>query len=159
MGGSEIHAWNNTIFGAGQNCMRTIDRGNGNFGVLDIQNNHCMSDQGLISVGPGGNTFTNNNNIVMSTSAAGSAGFSSSGTFAYSPTSSSSALVGAGANLSGLASGPTATLVLDTSYGGTRTPKSRPSSGAWDVGAYEFSSSGSSGIPAPPTNLRIVGVQ
>jgi hypothetical protein len=157
---SEIHAWNNTIYGGTQDvCMRTIGRGNGNFGVLDIQNNHCISDGGLISTGPSGNTFKNNNNVVVNTSTAASQGFKTTGTFAYAPPSSSSPTVGAGANLTGLASGNFATLAKDTTYGGIRSANSRPSSGAWDAGAYQFSSSTSSGAPAPPTNVKVLSVQ
>ncbi len=57
-----------------------------------------------------------------------------------------SIVIGAGANLTSL--GITA---LNTSKGGI----ARPSSGAWDAGAYEFGS-GTSSAPAPPTNLRAV---
>jgi hypothetical protein len=58
-----------------------------------------------------------------------------------------------------LASGNLATLALDTSYGGMRTANSRPASGIWDVGAYQFSSSGTSSVPSPPTNVKVVAVQ
>ena len=157
---SEIHAWNNTIYGGTSDvCMRTIGRGNGNFGVIDIENNHCISDVGTITLGTNANTYKNTNNVLMGTSAAGSQGFTSSETYAYSPTSGSSGTVGAGANLTTFASGNTASLVKDTIYGGVRTAKSRPSSGAWDAGAYEFSSSGASGAPAPPTNVKVLVVQ
>jgi len=54
-----------------------------------------------------------------------------------------SALIGAGANLTSL--GITA-LDSDTSAGGTRTPVSRPTTGPWTAGAFQFQS------PPPPTN-------
>ena len=59
---------------------------------------------------------------------------------------SGSLAIGAGANLTSL--GITA---LDTAKGGTP----RPSSGAWDAGAYAFNT-GTSSAPAPPTNLKAV---
>ena len=159
-GSSEVHAWNNTIVGGSSDvCMRTIGRGNGNFGVIDIENNHCISDVGMITLGTNANTNKNTNNVLMSASAAASQGFSSSGKYAYSPTSASNGTVGAGANLTSLASANTATLAKDTTYSGARSTNSRPSSGAWDAGAYQFSSSGSSGAPAPPTNVKVVVIQ
>jgi hypothetical protein len=160
MAASQIHAWNNTVVGGSADvCMRTINRGNGNFGVIDIRNNHCISDSGLISLGAGANTMTNSNNVVMSTATAAAQGYTSSETFAYSPTSASSGTVGAGISLSSLASGATATLASDTTYGGLRATKTRPASGAWDAGAYVFSGSATSGAPAPPTNVKVLTVQ
>src|SRR4029077_13899624 len=157
---SEIHAWNNPIVGGSRDvCMRTIGRGNGNFGVIDIENNHCISDVGMITLGTNANTYKNTNNVLMDTSAAASQGYTSSETYAYSPTSGSSGTVGAGTNLSGLASGNAATLDKDITYAGVRPTNSRPSSGAWDAGAYQFSSSGASGAPAPPTNVKFVVIQ
>ena len=57
----------------------------------------------------------------------------------------------AGADLSSLATGPLASLSSDTSAGGTHTPVVRPSSGAWDMGAYAYSSAVN-----PPTGLTVV---
>jgi hypothetical protein len=159
-GSSEVHAWNNTIdAGSGGVCMRTVGRGNGNFGALDIRNNHCISDVGTISLGPSGNTYLNTNNVLMSTATAASQGYTSSEIYAYSPTAATDGTVGAGINLANLVSSVFSTLSTDTSYGGIRLSKSRPSIGAWDAGAYEFSSSGTSGAPAPPTNLKVLVIQ
>jgi hypothetical protein len=158
--GSAVHAWNNTVYGGSSTyCMRTVDRGNGNFGALDIQNNHCISDAGVISLGPGGNVYTNKNNLLMSTATAASQGYTSSETYAYSPTAASNGTVGAGTNLTSLATAATALLATDTTYNGARPGKTRPASGAWDAGAYEFSSSGVSGTPAPPTNVKVLVIQ
>ncbi len=57
----------------------------------------------------------------------------------------------AGGNLENLATGALSSLASDTSDGGARTPTARPSSGAWDMGAYMYV-----GSPAPPTNLTAV---
>ena len=61
--------------------------------------------------------------------------------------------IGKGANLSSIATGSLAALAYDTSAGNTRTPLARPSSGAWDIGAYQYSSDPP---PAPPTSLTAV---
>jgi hypothetical protein len=154
---SEVHAWNNTIFaGSGGVCMRTISRGNGNFGVLDIQNNHCISGSGILTNSQTGNTFTNVDNLLMSLATATSQGYTSAQTFAYSPTLVGNATVGVGANLTSLASGATASLVNDSTYGGTRSTNGRPApAAAWDAGAYEFSGA----APSPPTNVSIIILQ
>jgi len=155
---SQVHAWNNTIYaGSSQVCFRT-PVGSGNFGVLDLQNNLCISDAGLIAIVQTGNTYTNNNNVLMGTSAAASQGFTSSGQYAYAPTASTNGTVGAGVNLASLATGNFATLLKDTTYAGTRTTLSRPS-GAWDVGAYQYGASSTSGTPTPPTNVKVLVVQ
>jgi hypothetical protein len=154
---SEVHAWNNTIFGgSGGVCMRTVSRGNGNFGVLDIQNNHCISGSGILTNSQTGNTFTNVDNLLMSLATATSQGYTSAQTYAYSPTLVSNATVGVGANLTSLASGATASLVNDTTYGGARSTNGRPApAAAWDAGAYEFSGA----APSPPTNVTVIILQ
>jgi hypothetical protein len=161
--GSSVHAWNNTIYaGSGTYCMRTIDRGDGNYAVLDIENNHCISDQGTISLGITGSTYTNKNNVLMGTATAAAQGYTSSEAYAYSPTAATDGTVGAGINLTSLVTGATAilgTLTADTTYTGIRLTQSRPATGPWDAGAYEFSSTGTSGAPAPPTNVKILVVQ
>jgi len=151
------YAWNNTVYGGSTAaCFRTLSQG-GSWAIVDIRNNHCISDIGLLYNGT--SPTTNTNNLTQSVSTATAQGFTSSETYAYSPQSATSATLGGGANLLSLSSGNIATLALDSSYGGMRTPNSRPTSGAWDVGAYQFSSSGTSGVPSPPTNVKVVAVQ
>jgi len=53
-------------------------------------------------------------------------------------------------NLSGSATGPLATLAEDTTDGGTRTPDPRPTTGAWDIGAFAYVGTS---VPSAPTNL------
>jgi hypothetical protein len=67
---------------------------------------------------------------------------------------SGSPVIGAGINLSSLASGYLASLQDDTSKGDTRTPQARPTSGNWDIGAYLYGSGG--GAPQAPTGLAAV---
>jgi len=156
-GSNAAYAWNNTVYGGGATaCFRTLSQG-GSWGTVELRNNHCISDVGLVY---SGSTITaNSNNVTQSVSTAASLGFSSSETYAYSPTSGSSGTVGAGMNLMSLASGNSATLALDTSFGGKRSPNTRPSGGSWDAGAYQYSSSGKSIVPSPPTNVKVVAVQ
>jgi len=140
--GSQVHAWNNTVVGgASLDCMATVNRGNGNFGTLDLQNNHCISNVGIISLAITGNVFTNNNNLLMSTTTATAQGYTSSESFVYSPSLITNGTVHAGVNLSSLETlnppgFPVASIANDTTYGGTRLVNIRPS--LWDIGAYQF---------------------
>lgn len=133
------YAWNNTIYGGSGSCIRAHSRGNGNFGVLDLRNNHCITDSGTpINLEITGNTYTSIDNLTQSTSAASAQGYTLGETYVYSPTTGTSATVGQGSNLTSFASGQVASLASDTTYGGARVTITRPGSGAWDVGAYEF---------------------
>lgn len=53
-----------------------------------------------------------------------------------------SPVINAGTNETSLCSGSVSALCSDTSYGDQRIPVARPSSGAWTVGAYNFSGGG-----------------
>jgi hypothetical protein len=153
---SSVHAWNNTIYaGSTLNCLRTISRGNGNFAVLDLQNNHCISGTGFATYGITGTTFTNVDNLLMNLSTAISEGYTNSSSYYYSPQSSGGATVNAGTNLTSLATGATATLAADTTYGGPRMTNPRAASGSWDVGAYTFSGSTPSYMPTQITPILL----
>jgi len=146
--GSEAHVWNNTMYGGPiMVCIRTIDEGNGNFNVLDFQNNFCMSDLGFATLPLVGNTQIFNNNVLMGTADAATAGLSSLQPFAYQPTAPDcgglisttlSCPVGAGTSLTNLATGGFLSLANDTTYGNERTPNARPSIGPVDAGAYQY---------------------
>lgn len=139
---SEVHAWNNTAYaGSSIPCFRTLSQGGPNFAVLDIRNNHCISDNSLLLNQNPGNSQTLTPNTTMTTAVATSQGYTASQTFAYSPTLATNGTVGAGNNLSSLATGNFTTLQNDTTYGGTRTTNARPGSGAWNSGAYQLVSS------------------
>ncbi len=138
---SAIHAWNNTIYaGSGTYCMRLVNRGNGNIGTLDLENNHCITGQGLITIDSGvsANSYSNTTNLTMSLATASSQGYTSSETYAYSPTAASNSTVGAGTNLTSIITAPSASLANDTTYGGLMATNERPATGAWDIGAYEY---------------------
>jgi hypothetical protein len=136
---SSVYAWNNTVVGGtGDVCMQTINRSNGNFQLLQLINNHCISDQGIITLNITGNTYTNTTNILMGTSTATAQGYTSSQTYAYSPTVSSNGTIGLGTNLESTAINQFVTLQQDTTYGGARGPNNHPPTISWDVGAYQF---------------------
>jgi len=108
-------------------------------------------------------------NLVPQTEAVASAqGYSIAQPYAFSPTASGNATVGAGENLtslcatiSGIDAGAGTACLSDTTYAVSyntsnhtvsypaRTPVARPATGAWDVGAYQFAN----GQPSPPTGL------
>lgn len=107
--------------------------------------------------------------VTQSQSATNGQGYSYTQTYEFSPTSSSGSTVGVGANKTSLCNAmpdanAAAACKRDTTYGvtynktnhtavaSTRATNARPSSGNWDVGAYEFS--GASGnAPQPPSGL------
>lgn len=82
---------------------------------------------------------------------AATAGLSASGV-----PQSGSAVIGAGTNLTSLCTGVLVALCSDTSAGNSRTPVQRPATGAWDAGAYAYSSGSAPAPPAPPTGLSAV---
>lgn len=152
--GSQIHAWNNTVVGGASGvCMRTINRGNGNLGVLELLNNHCISSVGDITLGVTGTSYTNTD-LLMSVALANAQGYTAAEMYVYSPTSAANGTVGVAGNLSSKATGTFTTLQQDTTYGGVRPTNTRPSVGAWDYGAYQFKSNAAT--PAPPTNLKVL---
>lgn len=63
---------------------------------------------------------------------------------------------GVGANLTSLGTGNLISLLSDTSAAGTHTPVARPSSGAWDMGAYQFVAAL---LLLSPTSIRLVSVR
>lgn len=147
-------------------------------------NNHYISDDNANVAamyaancsGQGSDTTS----LLMTNATATSDGYTSSETYVSSPISGSSPTVGQGTNRTSTfcaalttASGTDAYLddaasacQNDTRYACTyllsshavscpaRTPIGRPS-GAWDIGAYQYSSSVSSDPPNPPTGLTV----
>jgi hypothetical protein len=68
---------------------------------------------------------------------------------------SGSAAIGKATNLSSLCTGNLVALCSDTSAGNTRTPVARPTTGAWDIGAFQFVASGA----APVATLSTISIQ
>ena len=148
--------------------------------TLNFVNNQCISpDGGTPTSCAGGNTpngqgtVNQKTNIVQSTSAALAQGYTSSETLPYSPSSSNGSTVGAGTNegsycsalsTAGLSAAATAcqsatgyACAYSTVTHSVSCPaaslNARPSSGAWDIGAYQSYSQSTSALQ-PPTNLQ-----
>jgi hypothetical protein len=132
-----IDAWNNTVVGYtnGSSTVACFITGGG---TTTLENNHCVSTS-LVS-----GTATSNTNLTQTWATATSAGYTVANEF--SPTSTSSPTVGTGTNLTSDCTGALANVC--TSYEG----HPRPSSAAWDIGAYQYSGgSGSGGGSGPIT--------
>jgi hypothetical protein len=142
-------------------------------------NNHCITSStpsgdtqsqkmmtGTVS-GPTKVLFSNN--VVETIAAANSSGYSNAQTYVYSPPSASGGTVGAGTNLastywpSGFSPNDSSYSCSEQTVSGVvesvcpaRTPNPRPAAGqgAWDAGAYEFGSSGTT--VNPPTGLAAI---
>lgn len=132
-----------------------------------FQNNHFIGSSPSGSIGDflGGGVTGNDsgNEIWQSESAANAQGYTQSNN--YAPTSASGATVGQGANLTSICSamdnaaaaaaceaGITGIAYDTSSHSVTdNTTITRPASGAWDSGAYQFASS--NGNPNPPSGL------
>jgi len=147
--------WNNTIVAPGGNCVRTTPRGT-NSGTWNLHNNHCISNQALATSFNSANSTTFNlaaSNVVMTTTIAGTQGYSAAQAFAFSPTSSANMTITLpGDDLSSLCSGAQSALCWDTSYADARTPAQRSSSG-WKIGAYALSGGTTTTAVNPPSGL------
>jgi hypothetical protein len=138
--------------------------------AVTLENNHWITNattpnKGVWSV-DGSTPVTESNDVVMSyATACTQQGYCSNQTYPFSPTSGTSGTVAQGANLSGLCPslpGLCNDTTLGVSYNTTnhtvsypaRTPNPRPATGAWDSGAYEYSSGNQP--PLPPTGLTAV---
>jgi hypothetical protein len=148
------------------NYVITPFGGNFNGGLIECSD--CGSNQPFPSSG----TRTVANNLVITPTNASNQGYTDSSTYVYSPQNnncsgiSANCPIGAGVNLS--SSWPSGYTYNDTTYAcvqqtvsgviesvcNQRTTVPRPGSGAWDVGAYEFSANSSA--PNPPTGLNVV---
>jgi len=137
--------------------------------TVNFENNHIIgySPASLSSLYTG-TTVDNGGELFQSESLANGQGYTPSNN--YAPTSGSGATVGAGNNMTSLCSSIPNSLAATActyGYGGVtynqtnhtavpNTPTPRPSSGAWDTGAYQFGSGSVSGQPNPPTGLTAV---
>jgi hypothetical protein len=126
----------------------------------------CGSDSGCTRTDNGGEKF-------MTTSVANADGYTIANN--YAPTASSSPTVGAGINatsfcstipnsaaIAACESGSGGAVAETSNWGGEFASypnipsNTRPLTGAWDAGAYEFSPGSTAGQPNPPTNLKVV---
>src|SRR6185437_8745166 len=165
--GMTFTAWNNTIVDTpGQNCFHWNSGDGGTFTAVTIKNTHCISSGAVATASWNGRAATLTTNTLQTSAAADSNSsphfdqYASSQTFAYSPVAVTNSTIGAGTNLTANCSGSTAGLCSDTNYACSLNASaetvvcpagevnSRPASGAWDTGAYEFS--GAPLNPPPP---------
>jgi len=156
-----VYIWNNTIetnSGASQACIRVQNRnssGSQVWGTIVLENNHCISEDTTaeysVDSGVTITTFTHDHELLQTHASASAAGYTSIQTYAFSPTSASSPTVGVGTNLTSNCSS-SILLCSDTIYGTvSRSVNARPSSGSWNIGAFEF---GNLAQPPPPTLLQ-----
>ena len=168
-----IHFWNNTIVALTQPCFFFSGQGGATFGTIDIQNNHCIGPS-LYGAGATVTNLVTTPNLLQSSSQANANSsphfdqYTSSETFGYSPTASTNSTVGAGSNLTSRCTGNNAGLCSDAVYACSqqtisgviqvvcpaRTANTRPSSGAWDAGAYAYASGDPP--PVPPSGLTAI---
>lgn len=137
-----VYLYNNTIIQHSSGTFVTASRSSGSYALLENRNNHWIG--GGPSSGSFGTVINGNNYTNSNVSNAGTYGYTDVNY--YAPAGGSVPTVGAGTNLTGLG---LPGLTSDTSLGGNQTPISRPSSGAWDIGAYQYSTGETN---APGTN-------
>jgi hypothetical protein len=172
--GMSLYFFNNTIVSPNkQSCLSNSNQSSPQYNNLVMQNNHCVTTGALLDGGWSvTNLVTTPNLLQTPTQAAANSSpkfdqYATSQGFVYSPTASTNSTVGAGTNLTSTATGNLVSLKNDTTYACTqqtingvvqavcpkRTSSARPASGAWDVGAYQFSGSQVQ-APQAPTNLQ-----
>jgi len=170
-----IQIYNNTIDCDSNGGFGSCIRFEHNLASVAIYNEHhiiaasappggvCLNNAPFSGCGSAGKlAYSASNNLFQTQAQAASAGYSNSQQYVFSPSSSTSPTVGIGVNASSLCNSTMAYLCSDTTYGsaqsgGTLTapaanPITRPTSTAWDAGAYLFSSSGL----VPPSGLAAV---
>ncbi len=169
VGGTHLF-YNNTIFcgpeaGPAAVCAANIASG---VTAVTLQNNHWITN----ATSPNGGMWSTNGptptvttNHLQSKATATGQGFTSAQPAPFSPTSGASTIA-AGTNLTSLCTGVLAGLCYDSAIGVAYDPvthvvigpnrqvKSRPGTGAWDVGAYQWATVGAP--PSAPTGLRII---
>lgn len=136
--------------------------------TVNSLNNYWVTS---VTACPSGNGATCNesSSLTQTVQTASGYGYTSSQTYAFSPTASNSPTVGQGANeqslcttISGINATAGTACQSDTTYGvgyntsnhtvsaPGRPVNQRPASAAWDIGAYQYSATGT---PNPPTKL------
>lgn len=163
--GGNIYAFNSTLQSSGSAGLMDCEGGAKTHGY----NMHFITQATTPYYGSG--TCSTTTNLLQNNSTANGQGYTGSETYAYSPTSGSGSTVGGGTNeqslcttISGINAAAGAACQSDTGYACTyntsnhtvscpaRTPVARPSSVAWDQGAYQYSGTQAS-APNPPTGL------
>lgn len=138
--GVAAYIWNNSIEGGFAGTEYCVRAGHpATWTTIAIQNNFCVS-KASAATDPGlsANSMAVDHNILLTPTQAASDGFGTTSTaFPYLPPPGSSPTAFAGLNFTSDCGGGLPGLCVDTSFGGARSQLGRPSSSAWDVGAYE----------------------
>jgi hypothetical protein len=136
-------ACNNTVVNA------SIGMADPSFMLLtDLRNNHVIN--GGIQSGSSNTTTVVSNNLIQTTSQATAAGYTAVTRFQPTSSSAPTVLGAPGVNISSL-------------FRNDLLDRARPSSGGWNIGAYEFSGSGGDttaptvNITAPSTGATVSG--
>lgn len=145
-----FNMYNNTVQADGNHCVGNGEVQSGQ-STTNYENMHCINGTTCDATGT---TCNNLGGLLAQTTAQSNANssphfdqYTSSEMYAYSPVAVTNSTVGAGNNLTGSCSGSLASLCSDTTYAtedvsahvvAMRSTNPRPSSGAWDIGAYEF---------------------
>jgi hypothetical protein len=130
--------WNNTLQGGLGETEPCFAQGHaGTEPTIEIENNLCITGAGDVEGGIAAHALTVRQNVVLGARSAAGDGYTRFERYAYSPrTARSRQRIRTGVNLSGRCLRGLKALCRDTSYGGARSPKVRPRSGAWEIGAY-----------------------
>jgi hypothetical protein len=165
--GGPLTLYNNTAVIGSSSCIVC----QGKSTTITSMNNHWIVNPATeASVFSPTSGVTETTSIYETPSTASSAGYASSND--YAPTGASSPTVGTGTNNSSFCNGLSDSVATNSCLSGTTngctyvtsshsvscpgiTLVARPSSGAWDVGAYEWSSQVSGNRPPAPTSLAV----
>jgi hypothetical protein len=165
--------FNNTFECGNSSGVGACQDGSGSLAPTQVAywiNNDCIATACVGVSGDANYTYTETTDLVQSVATAISQGYTYNSTYAFQPTSASGDTVGKGTNeeslcttITGLNATAGAACKNDTGYACSyntsnhtlscpdRTESARPASTAWDIGAFQFSSSQG---PQPPTNLQ-----
>lgn len=125
-------------------------------GTANFINNQFITDagtgQGSVISNESGAAVTFTANVFNTNASATTQGYTATNN--YTPTSGNGSTVAAGNNLINACGSAGVALCSDTTAGGTSQADSRPTSGAWDAGAYLYT--GAIQRPNPPTGLSVV---
>lgn len=161
------YIYNNTLVQNSAACIENTDGGNAANDTAYYSNNHCIGtticDTSSVTCVDKGTNLVQTAAVADANKSPAYDQYTASETYPYSPVASTNSTVGKGTNYTSQCSTFGTTLCSDISYATydqknhavvmKRVPPNlRPSSGAWDIGAYQFSSSQAQ-APQPPTNL------
>jgi hypothetical protein len=138
--GVGAYIWNNSIEGGFAGTAYCVREGHpGTRMNLVIENNFCASTAGTpTDPSLSASSMTVKHNVLLKPSQSDADGYRSrSSSFRYEPPGSSAVPSdGAGTNLSSQCTGNLTGLCVTTNFAGQLSPRRRPSSGAWNAGAF-----------------------